>query len=98
MSVSGDFLVLPIQLRKAEKSELAPTFRLIFFTQIVTDQNLKKKKKQIFDRFFDHRIGIGRGAIRISEDDIEAYLASCRVEKGRPPRRATRLKLKHLKL
>ena len=45
-----------------------------------------------------HRIGIGRGAIRITEEDIETYLASCRVEKLEPPRRVTRLKLKHLKL
>lgn len=44
-----------------------------------------------------HRIGLGRGAIRISEDDFQAYLDSCRVERESQakPRKS---KLKHLKL
>ena len=45
-----------------------------------------------------HRIGIGRGAIRISEEDIRQYLESCRYEKHEKPRRTPRPKLKHLKL
>ena len=47
----------------------------------------------------NHRIGLGRGAIRVSEADLEEYLASCHREKmSEAPRRAPRLKLKHLKL
>ena len=47
----------------------------------------------------NHRIGLGRGAIRVSEADLEEYLASCRREQmSETPRRAPRLKLKHLKL
>ena len=49
-----------------------------------------------------HRIGLGRGTIRISADDLEAYLADNRtrkIEKRRPPRkRATSLKLNHLRV
>ncbi len=45
-----------------------------------------------------HRIGIGRGAIRISEEDIRQFLESCRQEKHEEPRKAPRRKLKHLKL
>jgi excisionase family DNA binding protein len=46
-----------------------------------------------------HRIGVGRGTLRISTDDLDRYLASCKKEMGeaviaRPPR----LKLKHLKV
>ncbi|MHB9080377.1 MAG: helix-turn-helix domain-containing protein [Pirellulaceae bacterium] len=45
-----------------------------------------------------HRIGAGRGAIRVSEDDLVDFLAMCRCEKQeearRPPPR--RKKLKHL--
>ena len=47
-----------------------------------------------------HRIGAGRGAIRISEEDLNAYLASCREQNQPssktpepPPRR-----LRHLRL
>ncbi|MCY2967400.1 MAG: helix-turn-helix domain-containing protein [Planctomycetota bacterium] len=46
-----------------------------------------------------HRIGRGRGAVRVSEEDLADYLASCRnAEKNqtKPPR--PRVKLKHLKL
>ena len=32
-------------------------------------------------RIVAHRIGVGRGTIRISGDDLDAYLESCRVEK-----------------
>ena len=45
-----------------------------------------------------HRISLGRGAIRISEDDIRQHLESCRYEKCEEPRRTPRPKLKHLKL
>ncbi len=47
----------------------------------------------------NHRIGLGRGAIRVSEADLEEYLASCRREKmSETPRWAPRVKLKHLKI
>jgi excisionase family DNA binding protein len=32
-----------------------------------------------------HRVGIGRGTIRIVESDLQAYLDSCRVEATGPP-------------
>lgn len=47
-----------------------------------------------------HRIGAGRGAIRVSEEDLAAYLESCRTqhETDGKPRKAPRPKLKHLRL
>ena len=36
--------------------------------------------------------------VRIAEDDLNTYLAERRVVKGKPPRKATRPRLKHLKL
>ena len=47
-----------------------------------------------------HRIGVGRGAIRFSEDDIADYLQLVRhlASAGQPNLTATRPKLKHLKL
>ena len=51
-------------------------------------------------RLAGFRIGVGRGGIRISDADIQAYLASVRVNANeevsvtKPPRR----QLKHLKL
>lgn len=45
-----------------------------------------------------HRIGIGRGTIRISDLDLENYLQSCRhceFVKVNPPRRR---KLRHVRL
>jgi len=42
-----------------------------------------------------HRIGLGRGAIRIHESDLELYLASCRHEELKGPRRLRRFKSKH---
>ena len=44
-----------------------------------------------------HRIGVGRGTIRVREEDLTDYLAGCRVENDGKPRRASRPKLKHLK-
>ena len=50
-----------------------------------------------------HRIGLGRGAIRISESDLEAYIEGCRQKPQ--PRPASvhstpvkRMQLKHLRL
>ncbi len=48
-----------------------------------------------------HRIGARRGAIRISEDDLAAYLANCHADSrdAAPPVTTTPMrKLKHLKL
>jgi len=45
-----------------------------------------------------HRIGQGRGAIRICRNDLEEFLATCRTEKTEPTARLPRPKLKHLKL
>lgn len=45
-----------------------------------------------------HRIGTGRGAIRISLLDLEAYLQECRSERHTPMPKLPRPRLKHLKL
>lgn len=46
-----------------------------------------------------HRIGRRRGAVRVSEDDLRDYLASCHREVGTEPRnRSTRKRLKHVHL
>lgn len=48
-----------------------------------------------------HRIGNGRGVIRISGDDLDRYLGTCRVEKARKggkPVRVSRRSLKHIQL
>ncbi len=45
-----------------------------------------------------HRIRTGRGAIRISLLDLEAYLQECRSEKQTPMPKPSRPRLKHLKL
>ena len=45
-----------------------------------------------------HRIGVGRGTIRVSTEDLDAYLASCRVANGGEPRSAPRPRLKHIKI
>ncbi|MCB9950051.1 MAG: helix-turn-helix domain-containing protein [Planctomycetaceae bacterium] len=46
-----------------------------------------------------HRIGLGRGTIRIAQSDLDTYLESCRegdrIEEPTAPRRA---KLKHIRL
>lgn len=56
-------------------------------------------------RIASHRIGGGRGVVRISEADLQRYLTACRAaeaESHEPhyeaPRRAPRVELKHLKL
>ena len=41
-------------------------------------------------KLVSHRIGVGRGTIRISEDDLAEYLESCRVEKEAVQRRKNR--------
>lgn len=48
-----------------------------------------------------HRIGARRGAIRISEDDLAAYLANCHAatrDASSPVSPTPMRKLKHLKL
>ena len=45
-----------------------------------------------------HRVGTGRGAIRVRRNDVEAYLAACRREKGEEAPRLPRPRLKHLSL
>lgn len=46
-----------------------------------------------------HRIGLRRGAVRVSEEDLAAYLESCRHSREEEPRRMVRqVKLKHIRL
>ena len=52
-------------------------------------------------RLAHHRVGARRGAIRINETDLTAYLAACRQElntNAPPPLPVARPKLKHIKL
>ena len=48
-------------------------------------------------KIVSHRIGNGRGTVRISEADLATYLDSCRREK-RERKPARRPRLKHLKV
>ncbi len=48
-----------------------------------------------------HRIGVARGTIRVSEDDLTTYLEDSRTESANeklPEPRPKRAKLKHLKI
>ncbi len=45
-----------------------------------------------------YRIGLGRGAIRFKDEDVQAYLDGCRVETRGEQVKPVRPKLKHLKL
>jgi excisionase family DNA binding protein len=46
-----------------------------------------------------HRIGIGRGAIRIDERDLDAFLDACRTSpRSSPRRKQPQPILKHLKI
>lgn len=52
-------------------------------------------------RIGHHRIGAGRGVIRISEEALDRHLVECEVrESGSPtsPRRQERRQLRHIKL
>ena len=48
-------------------------------------------------RLTSHRIGNGRGVVRISEQALQAYLATCCVKKD-VKRKTPRPRLKHIKL
>lgn len=43
-----------------------------------------------------HRIGLGRGTIRVSAADLESYLADCRVHCGASNSRRPRKRLRHI--
>lgn len=46
-----------------------------------------------------HRVGIGRGTIRIAPSDLEAYLESCRhAERVEEPPVPRRVRLRHIRL
>ncbi len=48
-----------------------------------------------------HRIGVGRGAVRVSECDLQAFLGGCHqavAQSERRPERVARPKLNHLDL
>ena len=45
-----------------------------------------------------HRIGLGRGTIRVSEKDLASYLASVRCVAAEPSRTTRRKRLKHIRL
>ncbi len=46
-----------------------------------------------------YRIGQGRGAVRVSEDDLAAYLQHCRSEQTvAPVRKLHRRRLNHIRL
>ncbi|MBC7820636.1 MAG: helix-turn-helix domain-containing protein [Planctomycetaceae bacterium] len=45
-----------------------------------------------------HRIGVGRGAVRIAQTDLDLYLASCRTQKTEGVRKLPRSRLRHIRL
>ena len=45
-----------------------------------------------------YRIGLRRGSIRVTEEQIEAYLASCQSTPLEPKPSSPRIKLKHLRV
>jgi len=45
-----------------------------------------------------HRVGTGRGSIRVNRRDLDDYLDSCREQSQRSRPRPPRPRLKHLKL
>ena len=53
-------------------------------------------------RIAHHRIGAGRGVVRITAEALDRYLAECEVKErdssSTPPRRRQRRKLRHIKL
>lgn len=76
-----------------------------FLTIREVAQLLKLSQSSVYQlveagRLAHHRIGHGRGSIRVSERDLLAYLERCRQEIREKPvvTRAPRVKLKHLRL
>ncbi len=49
-------------------------------------------------RLVAYRIGTGRGAIRIRQEDLDEYLKRCRTKRVEEAPRPPRPRLKHLKL
>ena len=49
-------------------------------------------------RLPSHRIGVGRGAIRVREEDLSQFLAATRREKGEEAPRLPRPRLKHIRI
>ena len=49
-------------------------------------------------KFAVHRVGTGRGSIRVDRSDLEQYLASCREEPIEKSPRPPRTRLKHIRL
>jgi len=45
-----------------------------------------------------HSIGVGRGTIRVSTEDLDAFLATCRDEKAERSRPPARPRLRHIKI
>jgi excisionase family DNA binding protein len=45
-----------------------------------------------------YRIGQGRGAVRIAQTDLDAYLESCRSQKTEGVRKLPRSRLRHIRL
>jgi excisionase family DNA binding protein len=45
-----------------------------------------------------YRIGLGRGALRITESDLTTFLESCRTQKTEGVRKLPRSRLRHIRL
>ena len=75
----------------------------MFLTVPETADKLKVSKSCVYQlvetgQLSCHRIGTGRGAIRISETDLQEYLTSCRFEVVSHNPSPKRVRLKDLKL
>ena len=81
-----------------------PSSRPLLFTVEQAAEQLQVSKSMIYalvdgGKLACHRIGMGRGTIRFSEDDLKLYLDSIRHGTWEPkPKVKRRSKLKHIQL
>ncbi len=86
-------------------SERPPTLRTLLTTEEVA-RRLSVSRSLVYElvvkgKLPHHRVGVGRGTIRISEDDVAEFLRCCRIETreetDKNRMRPSRVKLRHLR-